>query len=152
MSQHNQITQYMNQKINQLGNVESISPSYLASMISADYGDEKTHPIMSYMAYEHAKSIARKLLANKFSIDATDSRSYSSEQQELFTGILQERYPVRVNKGQDPQYKPLSYLSESDLDWNINQLRKSAKARIAHADALAQYRDDKNKSILINVA
>lgn len=152
MSQHNQITQYLNEKINELRFVESISPSYLASSVISKFGQNNMHPMMSYLALEHAKSIARKLLASRFSIDATESNAYTSAQQDLFTGQLQERYPVQVAKGHDPQYKPLQFLSDADLTWNINQLRKSAKARFEHARALMQFQKDKNKSTLINVA
>ncbi len=80
--------------------------------------------------------MARKALATQFSPDSRESRAYQGE---LFSGLLQARYPIPRKQEEEPVYKLLDTLTETECRWNIRQLRKSANARVEHADALLAY-------------
>ena len=53
-----------------------------------------------------------------------------------FSGKLQDRYPLPRKAGEEAAYKLRSHLTPEERRWNVMQLRKSAHARLEHADAL----------------
>ena len=79
------------------------------------------------------------MLARRYEHDSDENESYQGD---MFSGELQDRYPTPRAAGEDPLYKPRAMLTREELDWNIAQLRKSADARLRHADALQAFRDD----------
>lgn len=115
-----------------------ISPSAIALACVRQYG-EMPDPRVEYAALEHVKMMARKFLAGRFEDAGADNAAYAG-QGELFSGHLQERYPVPRSNGAEPVYKLLSLMTEAEIDWNLATLRKSARARLAHADALQAYK------------
>ena len=90
---------------------------------------------VQYLSLEHLKSMARKRLGKKFN-DADDTQP---SQGELFSGHLQKRYPLPPVTGQEPAYKILESLTQAEIDWNVEMLRRSGEARLMHADALEAY-------------
>jgi hypothetical protein len=142
MSTHEEISQTIRAFILNADSegVIDLSPTLLASKCFERYaiGDEDIH--IQYAATEHYKQMSRVMLARRFDPDADESEA---TQGDMFSGHLQSRYPIRVKDGEQPIYRPREALSEADLDWNIAQLRKSAAARMKHADALQAYRDSK---------
>jgi hypothetical protein len=54
---------------------------------------------------------------------------------------LQHRYPTPRPAGAEPIYKKREALSRAELAWNVAMLRKSAAARLEHADALQAWAD-----------
>jgi hypothetical protein len=93
---------------------------------------------IGYLSLEQAKQMARTKLRRKFEADGEENDAHQSD---MFSGLLQERYPVPVPRGSEPQYKWLRLLTRDELDWNIAQLMKSADARVQHARALQAHRD-----------
>lgn len=140
MSLYDDIQQLTRSKISemQLGSVAYISPTAVAVSVHAVFATEDEDEHVSYAAIEHYKQVARKELAGKFSSEGTDNAAH---QDDMFSGVLQEYYPIPRNRGDEPQYKLRSLLAPEELDWNIGQLRKSARARLEHADALEAFRD-----------
>ncbi len=118
--------------------MRDLSPSWIANQVYEIYGRPSTEIHIQYACIEHLKQMARKFLASKFNPDSLESRAYQGD---LFSGTLQARYPTPRKQGEEPVYKPLNTLSASEFDWNINQLTKSADARVKHADALRGYKE-----------
>jgi hypothetical protein len=112
-----------------------LSPGALAIVVFDKFNAGSIDPHIRWGCIEGYKGIARKLLGRRFGEDGSDSAAYA-EQGELFSGHLQERYPVPRKKGEDPQYKLRSLLTPEERAWNVRQLRRSADARQLHADAL----------------
>src|SRR5260364_123498 len=83
------------------------------------YSGELEEPHISYACYEHYKQMARQLLAEKT------------------THCLQDRYPVKIQGISN--YKPLAELTEQELLWNYERLRKAADAMTQHATTLLIY-------------
>lgn len=60
-----------------------------------------------------------------------------SAEDDLFPGTLQQRYPQRPAPDEtEPVYTLLDLLTEEDTRYNIQRLRKEARAKLMHADAL----------------
>lgn len=112
-----------------------LSPAALAMVAYDCFAEEGVEPHIAYGCLEHFKSLARKVLAGRFADEGEKNDAYAG-QGELFSGHLQERYPLPRKKGEDPQYKLRSELTAEERAWNVKQLRKSADARLLHADAL----------------
>jgi len=112
-----------------------IGPSALASATLEEFAPDGLDPHIEYASLEHFKSMARKNLARSFE-DGGEANPAYDEQGELFSGHLQERYPLPRKQGAEPQYKLRSLLTPQERRWNVLKLRKDANARLAHADAL----------------
>ena len=139
MSLHDDVQQQMQKVINDCAGAKMLSPTALALAVYDTYTDEKGGPHVSYGCIEHFKQMARAILARKL-----DPRSEVSEsvayQGDMFSGLLQQHYPILPVPNDDPVYKRLELLSDGELAWNVSTLRKSAHARLEHADALEAYR------------
>jgi hypothetical protein len=82
------------------------------------------------------RQIARSFLGVKF--DPVD-RAESIED-DLFPETLQDRYPVRTKKGEEPQYVLRESLSDEDADYNIARMRRASFALQKHSDALEAWK------------
>src|SRR5260363_209215 len=118
MSLHKDIHQNMQRVIQELEARGSyyISPGLVALKVYDLYSGELEEPHISYACYEHYKQMARQLLAEKT------------------THCLQDRYPVKIQGISN--YKPLAELTEQELLWNYERLRKAADAMTQHATTL----------------
>lgn len=112
-----------------------LSPAAIAVACLEQHGAAELDPVIRYAAYEHIKNMARKALAGRFAIDGTDNAAYD-EQGELFTGHLQDRYPIPRKQDEEPVYKLRDELTDDEVEWNVGMLKRSARARLKHADAL----------------
>jgi hypothetical protein len=72
-------------------------------------------------------------LGKRFNIESDEADAYHGD---LFSGALQNRYPLPRSAGDEPVYKLRSRLTAEERAWNVQQLRKSSQARLEHADAL----------------
>ena len=58
----------------------------------------------------------------------------------LFSGMLQQRYPCAPTESDEgPAYILLDLMSDEDINYNVGRLRKEARAKLEHADALEAY-------------
>jgi len=140
MSLHDDINQTLRRELETLTGVIGIRPDTLALRALESFGGEVAEAHIRYGCTEHFKSMARRLLANRFDPDGEENDVHQGD---MFAGYLQERYPLPKSGDAEPIYKPREALTPDELDWNIGQLRKSADARLRHADALQSYRDAK---------
>jgi hypothetical protein len=120
-----------------------ISPSAIAAAVLRIYSADQLEPHIEYASLEHLKNMARKVLAHRFS-DEGDANPAYADQGELFSGHLQDRYPLPRKKGEDAVYKLREALTDEEARWNIRTLRRSADARLAHADALEAWNQSRD--------
>jgi hypothetical protein len=137
MSVYGDITNSIREIIVSNNHVDTLSPTLVALQTLEKYGKPSEIHI-EYLSFEQAKQMARAELRAKFDPEGADNDAHQSD---MFSGILQQRYPVQTRRGEDPKYKFLRLLTVDELDWNINQLLRSADARIQHAHALQAHRD-----------
>ena len=138
MSIHAQAVEVISRVIADAGPNESLMPSLVAERVFEYFKTEGVPLEIEWAAREHFKQMARRQLARHFDADSDDNPAHQGE---MFSGQLQVRYPVpRGSHDEEPTYKPRALLTIEELDWNIQALRKSASARLQHADALQAWR------------
>ena len=135
------ILQELRRAMEALNDAPTLSPTTLARFAFEHYrAKEKIEPHIEYGTVEHYKQLSRELLSGRFS-PAVRAEQMASGQQDAFSELLQDRYPVAVPQGSDPQYKRRELMSLGELDWNIEHIRKAGHTLLAHGDALQAYRD-----------
>lgn len=140
MSLHEDINAAIQDEITAMGDAHVLSPSSLALAVQRRFAGPAgiAQPHIQYASLEHLKQMARKALARNFEPDSDETSAYQGE---MFSGQLQDRYPIPRKAGHEPQYKLRHQLDGNELQWNIALLRKSAAARLQHADALQAWGD-----------
>lgn len=141
MSLHDDVQQILRKDLFTLNEQGvDVMPNTLALRALDAFGGVGVEPHLAWGCVEHFKQMARALLRIYEPRDET-SEAYQGD---MFSGHLQARYPLPHADGDEPVYRVRSLLSTAELDWNIAQLRKSAQARLRHADALQSYRDTRS--------
>ena len=93
------------------------------------------HPVGWTGCNMHCRQIARSFCRRNF--DPAEAAIESvSRQIDFFPDTLQDRYPRKHTKGQEPVYVLRDHLTEDDRWDNIDRMRKAAVALRKHADAL----------------
>ena len=146
MSLHEQIAADMQRFVDDRADCAIIAPSAIAAAIYGEYAVVSVDAHVEYAAMEHLKGMARRVLAGRYDVDGEDSPAYT-QQGEMFSGRLQERYPVATRKGEDRVYKLLADLTADDVSWNVNSLRRSANSRQAHADRLEAWAQERARVV-----
>jgi hypothetical protein len=133
-TEHGRLMSVIHGEIATLTDVSEISPTDVAWRVYQAIGSgAEPNPLVRYACLEHIKAMSRRALARRFTADGDDNPAHQGE---LFSGALQDRYPLPKGAGVEPVYKLRCDLSPHERAWNVDQLRKSARARLEHADAL----------------
>lgn len=134
MSEHAEIMTVMQSQVEALDSAVFIMPNALAAATYQEISpDQSEARLVGYLTLQMLTVMARKLLGKRFSLESDETDAYDGD---LFSGALQRRYPLPRPSGQEPVYKLREHLTEEERAWNVSQLRKSARARLEHADAL----------------
>lgn len=139
MNQHQRITGEFERQYEMLRDAVIIAPSALAMQIFHVFANGEEEPHVQYTSVEHLKQMARDFLRKRKGTDSEQSEAYKQAEfdiPEMFTGKLQDRYPLPRKMGEEPVYKLRNQLTVDERNWNVMQLRKSGDARHQHADAL----------------
>lgn len=140
MNQHQRIVIEMARVYDEFMDAVLVSPSGLAHRVFEVFarGDEELH--IQYVSLEHLKQMARAFLRRRLDADGEESEAYGGQDSlpfgTSFSGHLQPRYPTPHAPGDEPVYKLRLHLTPEERAWNVEQLRKSGRARLEHADAL----------------
>lgn len=140
MNQHQKINGEFERQYAFLQDAIIISPAALAHRVFEEFCTGEEEPHIQYTSLEHLKHMARVFLARRKEADGDMNETHNA-QGDLdlgvsFSGKLQDRYPLPRKQGEEPTYKLRSELTEEERAWNVGVLRKSARARMEHADAL----------------
>jgi hypothetical protein len=135
MTQHQQIIAELERQYEFLKAADIVAPSSLAYKVYEHFSRGKVEAHIQYTSIEHLKNMASKFLAKRNNPNADDNEVYDQTSFE-FSGQLQARYPIPHKKGEEPVYKLRSHLTPEERAWNVKLLRKSARSRLEHADAL----------------
>lgn len=109
----------------------TVSPAWLATEAMAEIGFPRDlHPLGYIGCHLQIRQIARAFCRKHFDPE-------ESVENDLFPETLQQRYPrQQKSPEQEPEYVLLDLLSRSDIVFNIDRLRKEARSKLKHADAL----------------
>jgi hypothetical protein len=135
MSQHKQIVEELERQYELLRDAILVGPKALAYKVYKHFEQGRVEAHIQYASLEHLTNMARKFLAKKAEPDSDDNDVYG-DQGVLFSGQLQDRYPIPRKPGEEPLYKKRAELTAEERAWNVEILRKSARSREEHADAL----------------
>lgn len=85
------------------------------------------------------RQIARAQCRKLFGDEAGEERDPDEPEFAEFKE-LQWRYPAAHSKGQqEPEYVLLDHMSNSDVTYNVQRLRREGMAKLKHADALVAW-------------
>lgn len=136
MNQHQQIVSEMGRQYELLRDAVVVGPKALAYKVHQHFSSGEIEPQIQYASIEHMTAMARRFLAKRHDADSDENEVHGRQVWFSFSGQLQDRYPLPRRPGEDPVYKKRSELTSEERAWNVDQLRKSAKSRQEHADAL----------------
>lgn len=139
MSIHEEVTQAIHRQIELLAEAVTLSPRQLAIAVQDSWNLTGVQPQVQYCTLEHLTQMARRVLASRYEPESADSSAYQGE---LFSGTLQSHYPIPTQSG-DAVYKRTEFLTQDEISWNVEKLRKSAAARVRHADALLAWAEQR---------
>lgn len=140
MSLHEEVVTAIHREIDNFGSVVALSPTSVALAVQAAFGAPGTEAHIRYTSLEHLKHMARRVLAGRFDPEGDENEAHQGE---MFSGDLQDRYPVPRKRDEEPLYKQRDAMTADEVEWNVEQLRKSAKARLRHADALEAWNNER---------
>lgn len=117
-------------RLDNSGDIE-VSPAVVADEVRRVIDPESESPtLLCYAAVLELRQMARSLCRKRTCID-DDS---AAEQQTLFDGQLQRRYPA-TRRG-DEVYVLREYMTLDERIANISRLENEGRAKLRHADAL----------------
>lgn len=138
MSLPDEINVAIQKEIESLGDAIALSPTSVALAVQQHFAMYGIEPHIKYSSLEHLKQMARAVLGRRYEAEGEESVAHQGD---MFSGQLQDRYPVPRARGVEPIYKKRDSLSPEEVHWNVCTLRKSAAARLEHADALQAWAD-----------
>lgn len=142
MSVHEDVAVAIQREIDSLGSAIALSPTTVALAVQRHFSNAPMEPHLQYLSLEHLKHMARRALAGRYEPDGEQNEAHQGD---MFSGHLQDRYPIPRQKGTEPVYKHRESMTVAELDWNVALLRKSANARLRHADALQAWTDGRGE-------
>ena len=107
-----------------------INPSWVATESLLQLDPQKVSPeYVSISAHLQLRQIARSILRQRIEEEET-------AQHEMWPD-LQCRYPAARSEAlSEPEYVLLEYMTEQDVAYNVQRLRREAVAKRKHAEAL----------------
>jgi hypothetical protein len=140
MNEHGRIIEEISRQYDQWSHAVIVSPSALAHGVYTSIASGAESDACNYLSLEHLKHMCRDFLRRRKDADGEENEAHGAQGEfDLgirFSGKLQDRYPIPRKSGEEPAYKLRHHLTPEERLWNVNQLRKSAQARLEHADAL----------------
>jgi hypothetical protein len=117
--------------IDRKGDQSELSPAWIATETMDVIGFPRQLHELGYIGCHLAlRQIARGKLRRQF--DPVDI----AESDDLFPETLQDRYPRRPRRGQEPLYVLRDDMSDDDVSYNVARMRRAASGLLRHADAL----------------
>jgi len=122
---------------------DRISPTWLATEVMQKLDPLRTsHPIEYAMANLQFRQLARSILAARLE----RAEPGHVDQHPLFPN-LQAHYPSAVLSASDePEYIRLELMTDEDVSFNVERLRKEAASKLKHADALEAWAANRKKA------
>jgi hypothetical protein len=116
--------------------VGEVSPSWIATQAMVEINFPQSLHALGYVGcHLEIRQIARQKLRRSHDPYAKVKASIEGED-DLFPETLQERYPRRPRPAEEPIYALRDLLSRSDVQYNVERMRRGGNALLKHADAL----------------
>ena len=116
--------------------VVDVSPAWVATETMQEIGFARaTHRLAYAGCHLEVRQIARQLLRGRFD-PAERAKESADETDDLFPETLQDRYPRRPKKDEEPVYALRDQLLADDVDYNVERMMRAGQALLKHARAL----------------
>jgi hypothetical protein len=120
-----------------------MSPDWIATQAMQDMKFERvTHPLVYSGCHAQLQQIAREKLRRRFDLTADDAPT----QTEMFSDVIQLRYPKHHAPGENPEYVYRDYMTDDDIAFNVARMRAVGRALLKHADALELWGRERRSS------
>ena len=141
---YEQLKQYTLAAIDAAG-VGDVTPSGIANAVLKRITVERPlTALVAYASLQFLKDLARRCARAKYEVGGELNESYQGD---MFTGLLQKRYPVHKDERieGEARYVPLNDLTFKSWSYNKEQLLRHADALVQPADALDAWGKDRFK-------
>lgn len=120
-----------------------VSPAWVATQAMTVIGfDRSLHRLGYAGCHLELRQIARAKLRGRF--DPVEPKTDDID--DLFPETLQERYPRKPKRGEEPVYVLLHLLTDDDVAYNVKRMRRAAGALNRHADRLDAWNAARGKA------
>lgn len=118
--------------------LKDVSPAWVATQAMTLIAFPRDLHRLGYAGcHLELRQIARAKLRKRF--DPTAIADDDAPEPDLFPETLQERYPRRPEKGEEPNYRKLDALTDADVSYNVARMRKAGLALTEHARRLEEW-------------
>jgi phospholipid N-methyltransferase len=126
--------------------VGEVSPSWIATQVMSEIEFPQSLHILGYVGcHLEVRQISRQKLRHAHDPYANVKASIEAED-DLFPETLQERYPREPRKAEEPIYALRDLLTEADVRFNVERMRRGGKALLKHADALEAWNAERRRA------
>lgn len=139
MNQHQRVMGEIARQYESFSSAVIVTPSALAHRALEAFCSGNEDPHIQWASLEHFKQMSREFLRRTKDVEGEDNDAHAAQGEMFggrFSGALQDRYPLPRKQGDEPSYKLRLHLTPEERAWNVRMLRRSAEARMEHADAL----------------
>lgn len=139
MNEYGRVVEEIARYYDRFSDAVIVSPSALAYGVYTGIASGSESDTINFLSLEQLKQMCREFLRRRKDADGEENDAHAQGELDLgvrFSGKLQDRYPLPRKDGEEPTYKLRHHLTPEERYWNVMQLRKSAQARLEHADAL----------------
>jgi N-acetyl-anhydromuramyl-L-alanine amidase AmpD len=139
MSKHDplasQLDEIISASLAPLEHVDIIDVGMVADDVDRRIDPGQASPALkSYCSRMQIRARVRQILARRYDPKQKAEEYIEGERDDLFDGLLQDRYPVR--RCGDRGYARRDVMTAFDVEFNASRMRKAGNALVQHADAL----------------
>lgn len=124
------------------GDKPEVSPAWIATHVMCAI---EFRPALHHLGYAgchlQIRQVARQELRKRHDPPAKIKDALETGQDELFSDVLQDRYPRRTVAGEEPVYVLRELMTDEDVDYNERRMRSGGMALLRHADNLRAWHD-----------
>ena len=126
--------------VNEHEDAPTISPTWIATHVMCEI---RFKPALHHLGYAgchlQVRQFARQAaLREQHDPPERVNQQLSSGQGDFFSDTLQPRYPRQTKPGEEPVYVLRHLMTEQDVNWNEERMRRGGEALLKHADAPAR--------------
>jgi hypothetical protein len=138
-----QLDSLISEVLEPLSHVDIIDVKRVADEVDRKIDPAQVSPALkSYCSTMQIRARVRQSLARRYDPTAKAEQYIKGERDDLFEGLLQDRYPVK-RKG-DKGYALRDIMNELDVAFNTSRMRKAGDSLVQHADALEAWHKSRN--------
>lgn len=123
----------------------SLSPAWIATQVMSEiHFPINLHHLGYVGCHLHVRQMARARLRHFDPAEAVAAAISSGD--DLFPETLQDRYPTVPVSDEEPRYVLRDLLTDKDVSYNVERMRRAGRGLLKHADALEAWHRDRRSA------